>query len=133
MTRRSDERSKLELRALREIVGLSQADMAEALGVNRTTVKRWERPDSDGYTPPDDAFELLDNLVAQQDATVSAALAEHGGDAAVTLPYYRTQEELEAAGRPGLVGVANATTLAVAGELRRRGVDVRFGTGETLG
>ena len=34
-----------EFRAMREQVGLSQADVADTLGVNVRSVKRWEDPE----------------------------------------------------------------------------------------
>ena len=41
-------RSKADFKALRERVGLSQQDVADAANVTRTSVKRWERP---GFNP----------------------------------------------------------------------------------
>ena len=124
MSIRRDERSKAEFRAMREGVGLSQADLAHDLGVNRSSVKRWERPDVDGYAPPDEAWQLLDTLVARQDAAVRAESESPTG--LVTLPHYRSQEQYEARGHAGSFGIANATAWALAGTLRRRGVEVRF-------
>ena len=42
-------RGKADFAALRETVGLTQAALAEELGVNPRSVKRWEQPGMEGY------------------------------------------------------------------------------------
>lgn len=123
-------RSKAEFRALREMAGLSQSDVADALGVTIRSVRRWETP-APGYRgAPADAWDLLDDAIARQTATVEGSLDVVDGmpDAPVQLTYYRNQAQFDAYSRePGdPYGAANANTRLVASELMRRGVDVEF-------
>jgi transcriptional regulator with XRE-family HTH domain len=123
-------RSKAEFRALREMAGLSQADVADALGVTVRSVRRWETPAPGYHGAPDDAWELLEDAIARQMATVEGSLDVVNGlpDAPVQLTYYRNQAQFDAYGRePGTpYGAANANTRLVAFELMRRGVEVEF-------
>lgn len=123
-------RSKAEFRALRESVGMSQADVAKKLGVTVRSVRRWETP-APGYRgAPDDAWKLLDETVKKQDAVVAGALdiadALHGRS--VQLTYYRDQKQFDLFGRePGEpYGQANANARMTADALRSQGVEVSF-------
>lgn len=123
-------RSKAEFRALRESVGLSQADVARALGVTVRSVRRWETP-SPGYLgAPDDAWALLDDAIARQNAVVAGALdtVDALPGRTVQLAYYRDQEQFDEYSRePGEpYGQANANARLVADALRSHGVDVSF-------
>lgn len=120
-----------EVKALRESVGLSQADLADLAGVTVRSVRRWERD----ITPPEDVLELLERYVIRKAKAVEAALgtvdrvAEQMGHAPDLVPmtYYRSQAEYDELGRdPGPVGVANANARAVADALMARGVAVEF-------
>lgn len=126
-------RTKPNFRATREIVGLSQSDMADLVGVSTTAVKRWEHPD--GPQPPADAWDELESWLAQHDdavrQTVDLAADLIGktktAPTAVTLPYWRSQAEYDASGRdPGFYGVINARSREIAQELRRQGIAVEF-------
>ena len=123
-------RSKAEFRALRESVGMSQADVARALGVTVRSVRRWETPAPGYLGAPDDAWALLDDAIAQQNAVVAGALdtADAMPHGPVQLTYYRSQEQFDACGRePGEpYGCANANARLVADALRTQGVDVSF-------
>ena len=128
-----------EFRALRERVGASQQNVADAYGVRVRSVKRWEDPDAVGYRPPDEAAEWLAGLLEVQRQQVAFSLSKceeteavtgHKPDA-VRLTYWRSAEEFEAA-HPGEGWgwqVANATARAVAQELERHGYAVEFGWG----
>ena len=120
-----------EVKALRESVGLSQADLADLTGVTVRSVRRWER----GIEPPEDVLELLERYVIRKAKAVEAALetvdrvTEQMGRAPDLVPmtYYRNQAEYDELGRdPGPVGVANANARAVADALMARGVAVEF-------
>ena len=128
-------RTKADFRALRETVGFSQHTLAAELGVSPLSVKRWERPDIDGYNPPADAWELLDSYLATHDQMVAEVFAEvrlqvkaNGRKPdCIPITYYRDQAQFDALGRDeGYYGVANANARALAGKLRRAGYTVEF-------
>lgn len=121
--------TKAEMRAIREMVGLSQADLAAAVGVSTRSVKRWEHPEwSD---PPEDVIDLLHEARARQLRTVEGALEvvrEHGMARAVQLTCYRSQQQYDDLGRePGEpFGCANANSRAVADRLEAEGYEVEW-------
>lgn len=130
-----EERTKADFAALRETVGLTQANLADDLGVQARSVRRWEQPDQEGYEPPADAWDMLDSYADLQRQMVDHARetvmrtgegAGHQPDE-VVLTYYRSQEQYDELGRDeGWYGVANANARAVAAELARYGLSVRF-------
>lgn len=123
-------RSKAEFRALRESVGMSQADVAKKLGVTVRSVRRWETPEPGYRGAPDDAWAMLDDALAKQDAVVAGALdmAEAMPHGSVQLTYYRDQTQFDLFGRePGEpYGQANASARMTADALRCQGVEVSF-------
>lgn len=83
-------------RALREICGVTQQQVADAMGVRVMTVKRWEK----GETPvPDDALAWMRECAVEHTLGVRTELGEIMADAepgeAVCLTYYRTQEQAD--------------------------------------
>lgn len=128
------DRTKAGFKALRERVGMSQQDVADALGVNVKTVKRWEQPQFP-YGAPDDAWELLEGLLRTQREAVEACY-EQAGQAVerqgrmpgmVVMTYFRDQDMYDEFGRDeGPYGVANANARAAAAELERLGLEVEF-------
>lgn len=127
-------RSKADFKCLRERVGLSQQDVASALGVNIRSVKRWEDPSFPNHAP-EDAWAVLDNAMEVQRQQVSYACAvvaqqvESFGMEPVTVPitYYKDQAMYDEYGRdPGPFGQANANARAVATALEQRGINVTF-------
>lgn len=128
-------RTKADFAALRETVGLTQANLADDLGVQARSVRRWEQPGQEGYEPPEDAWDMLDSYADLQRQMVDHARetvmrtgeeAGHQPDE-VVLTYYRSQEQYDELGRDeGWYGVANANARAVAAELARYGFKVRF-------
>lgn len=120
-------KSKADFKATRELLGLTQQDVAYMAGVNLTTVKRWERP---GFPePPADVWDFVSDLAEVQaetvDASVSHVMDAGGEDVQVT--YYRNQEQYDALGRdPGPYMAANANARLVAQRLRALDVEVDF-------
>lgn len=130
-----EERTKADFAALRESVGLTQANLADDLGVQARSVRRWEQPGQEGYEPPADAWDMLDSYADLQRQVVDHARetvmrtgeeAGHQPDQ-VVLTYWRSQEQYDELGRDeGWYGVANANARAAAAELARYGFKVRF-------
>lgn len=128
-------RTKADFAALRETVGLTQSNLADDLGVQARSVRRWEQPGQEGYEPPADAWDMLDFYADLQRQMVDHARetvmrtgeeAGHQPDR-VVLTYWRSQEQYDELGRDdGWYGVANANARAVAAELGRHGFKVRF-------
>ena len=94
-------RTKTEFRAKRELVGLTQKDIADAIGVDITTVKRWE---GDGqYEPSEDAWDVLDRTYSQLLELIKAETEKYReeatsgkGSSPVHMVYYRSQEQYDA-------------------------------------
>lgn len=124
---------KAEFKARREMLGLSQADLAKMLGIDTMNVKRWERPGQ--AEPREFAFDLLDELESMQWTAVGEALSvvdemqDETGSVPnmVQLTYYREQAQYDLFGRDeGLYNVANANARAVATILRERGINAKW-------
>jgi transcriptional regulator with XRE-family HTH domain len=121
---------KANFRALRERVGMSQQDVADALGVSCRTVKRWEH-EADRREPPADAVGLLTKQLDVQRQMVGTCerVTEEAGrmPSLVPITYYRDQSMYDEFGRDsGPFGVANANARAVAQELEALGCAVEF-------
>lgn len=119
--------SKADFKATRELLGLTQQDVAEMACVNVATIKKWERP---GFPePPADVWDLIDGLDDMQEETVDAAV-DHilsAGGEDVQMTYYRSQDQYDEMGRdPGPYRMANANARLVAHRLRALGVEVDF-------
>ena len=122
--------NKATFRAMREEVGLSQADFAALMGVHLNSVKRWENPDF-SQQPPADAFAILSDLLNERDFLVRETLHNDALDfehaQAITLTYYRDQTEFDLYGRDeGNFKLANANARAIARALKERGLTVAF-------
>jgi len=90
---------KATFKAMRETSGASQAALADALGVNARTVKRWETPGQS--EPPRDAWSLVEawRADAASGARWHVCQAEELRDdfhEAYVLTLYRSQDELDA-------------------------------------
>ena len=125
-------RTTANFRALRETIGLTQGDVANACGVSLRTVKRWEHPD--WPEPPEDAWDWLIDMHDRHDALVDEAVGrvlsiagERGEPESVIITYYRDQAQYDAHGRdPGPYGFANAVAREVALELGEEGIEAEF-------
>lgn len=126
-----NQHSKADFRALRESLGLTQQDVADACDVRVLAIKRWERPD---YTdPPQDAWEWLEDMADLHDEMVEDTvnrmfeLSSFTGAESVAITYFRDQAQYDACGRDeGPVGFVNAVARDVAAELTARGINVAF-------
>ena len=117
--------SKATFRALREEVGLSQADFAQLMKVHLNSVKRWESLEF-SQEPPADAFAILNEAIAKREFIIDATLNNDALDfdnaKTITLTYFRDQGEFDKFGRDeGNFKLANANTRALARELEIEG------------
>lgn len=133
-------RSKQEFKALREQIGMSQADLALALGVTERSAKRWESIKYTNYNAPQDAWDILDDALKLQRQVISAALGqideaaqEVGGyPASVKLVYWSTQaeyDEYHCVDDDGDWRQANATARIVSYALHERGIETDWISG----
>lgn len=126
------EKTKAAFRAMRDECGLTQQDIADEFGVNKMTIKRWEKPGE--AMPPDDVWEWMvkarDNLYAEAKHFVDEVTREHKGCDSIVVIYYRSQDEVDQRQLPvGLdrpVGYVNAITRETVRILRDRHIDVRY-------
>lgn len=128
-------RSKADFKALRELVGMSRAVLADRLDVSQRSVRRWESPDYD-WQPPQDAWDVLDEARKRQLEIVTYAVhkikgieREMGGTPEqVDLTYWHNEEEYIAAHPDEGVDwqMANANSRLVAHELERLKYRVSF-------
>ena len=129
-------RTKAAFRAIREMVGMTQHALAQELGVEVRSVKRWESPDAP-QMPPQDAWDVLDAALADQRQVVAYALgkvdevAQQRGNYphAVTLPYWTSQAAYDAGHvleDGGDWRMANANSRLVAFALHERGIPVEW-------
>lgn len=128
-------RGKADFRARREMLGLTQQDVADALNANVKTIKNWENPRQTRYRISEAAWKYLDraaDIQSQQVAYARSLVESHAGEfgetpMVVPITYYRDQSTYDRYGRDaGPYGQANATARAIAVELERMGVRVEF-------
>lgn len=133
-------RNKQEFKALREQVGMSQADLALMLGVAERSVKRWESIKYTNYNAPQDAWDILDDALKLQRQVISAALGqideaaqEVGGyPESVKLVYWSSQAEYDehhCVDDDGDWRQANATARIVSYALHERGIETDWISG----
>lgn len=136
-------RTLAEFRAIRETVGMTQGMLAEKLGVNSRSVRRWESPDYDGYQPPQDAWDVLYDALDTQRRGIAAALGkideivyERGAAPdSVMLPYWTSQDAYDEGHYVDDGGdwrMANATNRMLAERLHERGIRVEWADGPTV-
>ncbi len=120
-----------DFRAMRESLGLSQRNVAEAAGVQVLAVKRWES--GDRSIPPEVWHWLRETAKASDKAvleTVKQTMAKYGLQhkrPTVWLQYYRDQADYDLRRSDGdPYGLANANARKVASQLGMRGIVCRF-------
>jgi transcriptional regulator with XRE-family HTH domain len=126
------EKTKANIRRLRETMGLTQVEMANLFGVQKRSARRWETPQATQNNMPDVAWFQLVQIYEQfqNDANYAAekllefAENEKGGKAVVM--YYRNQEDLDSVqgDRGRLVGYVNALTRQAAFLCENAGLDI---------
>ncbi len=126
------EKSKANIRAIREACGMTQSDVSGETGATVGVVRSWEDP-SCGVLPPDDVWAWLlmtrDALVMDARDAVEQIMSSRTTQV-VALPYYRTQGDLDAVqlaqGIDEPVGYHNARTRMIAQMLAEREVPYEF-------
>ena len=135
-------RTKSEFRAIRERVGITQAEMARMMGVSQRSVRYWEDANS-MRNPPEEAWAILDDALREQQREIAFAMQKvdeiietAGGDPeVVTLPYWLSESEYlqwSTDAQLGTIGdwrMANANNLALSIRLEERGMTVRWVSG----
>lgn len=136
------DKTKIQFKALRECVGLSQSELARLMSANTKTIRRWEGTTYPEYRPSEDAWQLLlDMYQTQQQAikTTTEIIQEQienaGGKKpkSITLRYWRNQEDYDKFGREkGSYLVINANSRAAANYIIASGLcdTVQFTEGE---
>lgn len=135
-------RTKAELRATRETVGMTQGALARELGVEVRSVKRWESPTAP-QVPPQDAWDALDAALDTQRRGIATALGkvdelakERGAyPKSVMLPYWTSQDAYDEGHYVDDGGdwrMANATNRTLAERLHERGIRVEWSDGPTV-
>lgn len=138
------EKSRAEFKALREMAGITQRDLADMLGVKERSVQRWEAdtPTTHNF-PPDAAWDILIEALEGQSEMVDYAIAQAEAiegsigkkPEAVEIRYwlteaayigYSTDTELSTSGSWRM---ANANARAAAAALTALGYTVRFVSG----
>ena len=116
-------------RAIRETCGVSQAQVARAMGVREITVRRWES----GRTPvPPDAGEWLLEAAEEHQRGVDEAVERIAGlpkGSTVAMTYYRSQEQADIEAGPGEAGpyaFLNAITRSAAERLAQMGYSIDY-------
>ena len=136
------ERTKEQFRAIRERVGITQAELSRIMGVSQRSVRYWENPLAQ-RTPPDEAWRILDDALCQQRRGIALALQrvekiiyEMGDEPdAIELPYWLSEGDYaqwSTDAKLGVIGdwrMANANNLALSIRLEERGIMVRWVSG----
>lgn len=124
----TDTRGKADFRALRDLLGVTQHQVAQRLGVSDLTVMNWENP-RNFYGPDRRAWEWLEGLYVDADrragamvqlAQQAAGMAREAGREPdpVPLTYWRTEADWARAHLDGEWHVENAVTRMTASRLR---------------
>lgn len=138
------EKSKAEFRALSELVGINQQDIARIMGVEDRSVRRWISPSYPTYHAPQDAWDILEDALRLQQSGVESALEvveewrERAGKEPreVTLIYWQSDDDYREHHSPADGGSwrqANANSRATYAALTALGYQVRFVPSDSKG
>lgn len=126
-----DYSGKAWMQAARARCGLAQCDVARALDVSPTTVKRWERPIKRYDGPPEFVRDFLQGLLDEHERRVDSMAERAAADALAhgrraELTWYRRNDRhpAEDIGMP--FTFTNAVTRDVAAWLEGQGIEVTF-------
>lgn len=131
------EKTKAEFRALSELVGINQQDIARIMSVEDRSVRRWISPSYPTYHAPQDAWDILEDALRLQQSGVESALEiveewhERAGKEPreVTLIYWQSEDDYRGHHSPADGGSwrqANANSRATYAALTALGYSVRF-------
>lgn len=135
-----DMNSKARFRALRETIGITQAQAAETFGVQPRAVRRWESPTAP-QLPPEGVLEEMERMADERaraiESTVKATekfIADavenvEGREVSeVSLPYWSSQAAYDEwhPATPGDYRRVNSISRGVADALRSRGLEVKW-------
>lgn len=131
------EHTKANFKALRETVGMSQAHLAKVCGIAPRSVRRWEDPTMEDYSPRDFAWDVLENARKAQLRAIDAGITavediegERGTPKSVQLSYWYSAAHFAHAHPeedPANWQMANANARLTAHMLDEMGFDVEFG------
>lgn len=138
------ERSKAEFRALSELVGINQQDIARIMGVEDRSVRRWISPAYPTYHAPQDAWDILEEALRLQQSGVEGALeiVEEWRERAdkepreITLIYWQSEDDYREHHSPADGGSwrqANANSRATYAALTALGYSARFVPSDSKG
>lgn len=129
--------SKARFRALRETIGITQAQAAETFGVQPRAVRRWESPTAP-QLPPEGVLEEMERMADERaraiESTVRATekfIAERMDGhkvEEVSLPYWSSQAAYDEwhPVKPEDYRRVNSISRGVADALRSRGLNVKW-------
>lgn len=129
--------SKARFRALRETIGITQAQAAETFGVQPRAVRRWESPTAPQLPPVgvlDEMERMADERARAIESTMKATekLIAEGMDGhnveEVSLPYWSSQQAYDEwhPAKPEDYRRVNSISRGVADALRSRGLKVKW-------
>lgn len=130
-------RAKTEFKAIRELVGMTQATLAKKLDVEVRTIKRWEGLGT-AQVPPIEAWTAILEALDDQRNVIRQSVADADAEQEVALPYWTSETEYLASSDTGDDGepswsMANANARAVASALwATKGIKVRWVAGNRL-
>lgn len=130
------DKTKIQFKALRESLGITAKDIAEAVNVKQTTVLAWDNNKRTDIRPSQAGWDFLAKVAAEQSKIGTRALNElygfaesHGltlEDVTLVLVYYRNQKDYEEDGHSGSYAVHNATMRALLNYVSECGGEVQF-------
>ena len=120
---------KAFMKAVREICGISQSDLADEADVSTRTIKLWEQPDKP--EPPEDVVEWLKHALIEHDSAVnelvSTVISNTPPNGTVVLRWYKDQAQRDYEGGADVpYTFSNAITRSAAEQLGRLGYKVMF-------